>query len=72
MNLGSRWNVIYNKLRNYRYDHWLITDDSVTYVINCLKCINLYMTNLLEGMHICDLATYQIDAHIIYLCRDLL
>ena len=30
MNLGSRWNVIYNKLRNYRYDHWLITVDSVT------------------------------------------
>ena len=30
MNPGSRWNAIYNKLRNYRYDHWLITDDSVT------------------------------------------
>ena len=34
MNLGSRWNVIYNKLRNYRYDYWLIIDDSVTRLLS--------------------------------------
>ena len=33
MNLGSRWNVIYNKLRNYRYDHWLITLDNFFIIV---------------------------------------
>ena len=41
MNLSSRLNVIYNKLRNYRYDHWLITDDSVILFGNPIVYFNV-------------------------------
>ena len=51
MNLGSHWNVIYNKLRNYRYDHWLITDDSVTHAYFLNFLLDLLKIGMIIGNH---------------------
>ena len=58
MNLGSRWNVIYNKLRNYRYDHWLITDDSVTRLLSFGAVTRIFtlLDLISDSLTLCDIS----------------